>query len=262
MSENYQFIYGKVAIPYTVVRKPVTETDNETTRKIRIKISPDGQTTITAPANAEHQAIHQAVMKRAKWISDHLADFHTHREQVQDKRYVSGEMQFYLGRRYVLKVVENPVQEKTAQEKPTRKNAVKMTRGQLLVSLTQFDEHKTERIKKLVTQWYNERAKVIFKQRLQALLPQTTWVNEMPELRIMSMQKQWGSCSAKGTIILNPHLVKAPKECIDYVIIHELCHLAEHNHSERFYRLLTQTLPDWKATKKQLDSMAELYLNV
>ncbi|MFK8078328.1 MAG: M48 family metallopeptidase, partial [Granulosicoccus sp.] len=58
-----------------------------------------------------------------------------------------------------------------------------------------------------------------------------------------------------------PHLVKAPRDCIDYVILHELCHIKEHNHGERFYRLLTQQMPDWKKTKQQLDDMAELLLN-
>ena len=77
----------------------------------------------------------------------------------------------------------------------------------------------------------------------------------------MVMKKQWGICSTKGNLILNPHLVKAPKECIDYVILHELCHIAEHNHSERFWRLLTQVMPNWKEVKAKLDGMAELYLN-
>ena len=60
---------------------------------------------------------------------------------------------------------------------------------------------------------------------------------------------------------LNPHLVKAPKECIDYVILHELCHISEHNHSDKFWRLLTQVMPNWKEVKAKLDDMAELYLN-
>lgn len=79
--------------------------------------------------------------------------------------------------------------------------------------------------------------------------------------RVMAMKKQWGSCSTKGNLMLNPHLVKAPKECIDYVILHELCHIAEHNHSERFWRLLTQVMPNWKEVKAKLDDMAEMYLN-
>ncbi len=77
----------------------------------------------------------------------------------------------------------------------------------------------------------------------------------------MAMKKQWGSCSTRGSLMLNPHLVKAPKECIDYVILHELCHIAEHNHSDRFWRLLTQVMPHWKEVKAKLDEMAELYLN-
>ncbi len=65
------------------------------------------------------------------------------------------------------------------------------------------------------------------------------------------MQTQWGSCSPNGRITLNPLLVKAPRECIDYVILHELCHIAEHNHSERFYRLLSQVMPKWEKTKAE-----------
>jgi predicted metal-dependent hydrolase len=62
-------------------------------------------------------------------------------------------------------------------------------------------------------------------------------------------------------LTLNPHLVKAPRDCIDYVLLHELCHIAEHNHGERFYRLLSQVLPNWATVKKRLDTRAEVFLN-
>lgn len=65
----------------------------------------------------------------------------------------------------------------------------------------------------------------------------------------------WGSCSASGKITLNPQLVKAPRDCIDYVILHECCHLMEHNHSERFYRLMGQVMPEWEDVKKRLDGL-------
>jgi predicted metal-dependent hydrolase len=74
------------------------------------------------------------------------------------------------------------------------------------------------------------------------------------------MHTQWGSCSPQGRIILNPHLVKAAHDCIDYVILHELCHLAEHNHSERFYRLMNQVMPQWEKVKERLDVMASSLL--
>jgi predicted metal-dependent hydrolase len=98
-----------------------------------------------------------------------------------------------------------------------------------------------------------QRAKYFFSKRLEALLEKTLWVTHKPAIRILTMQTQWGSCSPKGNLTLNPLLVRAPRECIDYVILHELCHIAEHNHSERFYRLQNQVMPDWQRHKKLLD---------
>ena len=86
-------------------------------------------------------------------------------------------------------------------------------------------------------------------------------VRHPPPLRLLSMRTQWGSCSPKGEVLLNPHLVKAPRACIEYVVAHELCHLKEHNHSERFYRLLGTVLTDWATRKSKLDDLAELLLN-
>ena len=74
------------------------------------------------------------------------------------------------------------------------------------------------------------------------------------------MKTQWGSCSPSGAILLNPHLIKTPTRCIDYVILHELCHLKEHNHSRAFYRLITHAMPDWERVKADLDRLSELYL--
>lgn len=247
-NEEYSFVYGDEAVTYCVIRKPHPEGKK---RKIAIKVHPSAEVVITAPEDAERAAIHEAVMKRAKWIDTALQEFRTQQEYVQPKCYVSGEMQFYLGRRYVLKVVEDA--EAAAM--------VKMQRGQLLVTLRRFDERKQEYTQALVRRWYHFRAKHIFHKRLAALLPQAHWVEGIPSFRVLPMSTQWGSCSAKGNLMLNPHLIKAPRECVDYVILHELCHIAEHNHSERFWRLLTSVMPHWKDVKSRLDGMAELYLN-
>jgi len=121
--------------------------------------------------------------------------------------------------------------------------------------------NKQQNVKGLLNTWYKYKAKVTFHERLNEMLLKATWVEGLPRFRIMAMKTQWGSCSTQGNLMLNPHLVKAPKECIDYVILHELCHIAEHNHSEKFWRLLTQVMPNWKEVKAKLDDMAELYLN-
>jgi predicted metal-dependent hydrolase len=248
LKEEYSFVYGDEAINYEVVKKTHSEGRK---RKITIKVYPNCKTIVTAPSDANRNDIHEAVMKRAKWIYDSLQEFRSHHAFVQPKQYVSGEMLFYLGRRYVLKVVEDPYDS----------SSVKMNRGKLLVTLKKFDDNKAAQVKSLVKHWYKIRAERIFLERFAQLLPQAIWLESVPQFRVLAMQKQWGSCSAKGNLMLNPHLVKAPKEGIDYVILHELCHIAEHNHSERFWRLLTQVMPNWKEVKSRLDEMAELYLN-
>lgn len=236
--------YGQYVIDYEVVRKA-------NSRKLRIKVHPDQQVVVVVPIEATDEFIEASLTKKAGWIWQRLQDFANQKNDVLPRRYVSGETQFYLGRRYVLKVMINP-------EQP---EAVKLYRGKLTVNLTDEPEDKAAKVKKLLDAWYQQKAKVVFHERLLTMLPKADWVQNTPSFRLLSMKKQWGSCSTQGNLVLNPHLVKASKECIDYVILHELCHIAEHNHSDKFWRLLTQVMPNWKVVKTQLDSMAELYLN-
>ncbi|GCM52765.1 metal-dependent hydrolase [Escherichia coli] len=168
-------------------------------------------------------------------------------QYIVPRQYVSGESHYYLGKQYQLKVTEDA----------TVPQRVKMLRGRLEVTV----RHKSaEKVKALLTEWYRERARDVFQRRLDSLIPQTLWVSERPPIRLRAMQTQWGNCSAKGCLTLNPWLVKASSECIDYVLLHELCHVAEHNHSEEFYRLMGQVMPGWEKVKKRLDGMAAMLL--
>ena len=256
IQEQGVFVYGDETITYDIHRKPEPAEDaKRPARKVKIKVNPDQRVIVTAPFDASQEAIHGAIVKQAGWIWQNLNEFKQQLEAVFPKQYISGEPKFYLGKRYVLKV------QVESEQVPN----VKLTRGQLLVTLRKHpDDDNASRmkyIKPMIDRWYQDKARGVFHERLAYLLPKASWVTGIPSFRVMAMKKQWGSCSAKGNLLLNPHLVKAPKECIDYVILHELCHIAEHNHSERFWRLLTTVMPEWKATKIQLDGMAEMYLN-
>lgn len=239
--------YGGHIIHYQV--QPV----QRQSAKVVIKVHPEGDVVVLAPVSATPEAIHTAVSKRIRWIWEQLETFKAQQSEVQSREYISGECHFYLGKRYQLKVITDL----------TRPQQVKLFRGYIEVIVRPHDDPSLQarRVKELLFGWYKVRAKEVYARRLDALLPQTLWVQGIPPLRIKTMKTQWGSCSPSGTLTLNPHLIKAPRECIDYVILHELCHLAEHNHSDRFWRLLTQVMPNWEKVKTQLDGMAELYLS-
>lgn len=247
--ERSVFYYGDELIHYDIIRK--AESSKTKARKIVIKVQPDQSVVATVPLDATNESIQNAMLKRASWIWQNIQEFSSQQDYVLAKQYISGETQFYLGKRYVLKVLID--QEHSAQ--------VKLAKGKIAVSLPTATEVKKDTVKYLLDGWYTYRAKYVFRERLNHMLNKATWVEGIPSFRIMAMKTQWGSCSAKGNLMLNAHLVKAPKECIDYVILHELCHIAEHNHSEKFWRLLTQVIPNWKEVKAKLDDMAELYLN-
>ena len=134
---------------------------------------------------------------------------------------------------------------------------VKLLRGKIEVSvLNKSPKH----VKALLDNWYKKRAKDVFHKRLAEIKDKTLWIKQQPQIRILNMQTQWGSCSPRGLLTLNPHLVKASRDCIDYVLLHELCHIAEHNHSKRFYRLMNQVMPDWEKIKTRLDSLATSFI--
>ncbi|ARW11488.1 M48 family metallopeptidase [Acetobacter ascendens] len=214
---------------------------------LRIKVHPDQTVQVVVPEGTTEADLDKALHQKTRWIWQKLRDFRAVQEHATPRTYVSGESHFYLGRRHLLKVYHQPDAPET----------VRMLRGQLAVSV---QERNALRIQKLLELWYFARAQDIFRARLDALLSTTLWVNRSPALKIQVMQTQWGNCSPGGTITLNPHLVKAPRDCIDYVILHELCHLKEHHHGSAFWQLLARLMPDWERHKTRLDRMAEMML--
>lgn len=242
-TQRLSFHYGDERITVHRVNRPHAK------GKVLIKVYPDCRVVVSAPEDADEATVLAAVRKRGRWIYEQLRDFRKQLEFTLPRQYISGESHYYLGKQYLLKVMEAPEQVQ----------GVKLLRGKLEVSVR---TKSADKVKALLADWYKARAKEVFAKRLDAMLEQALWVDERPPLRLQTMQTQWGSCSPNGRITLNPHLVKAPRECIDYVILHELCHLAEHNHSERFYRLMNQVMPKWEKTKERLDGMAMTWVPV
>lgn len=216
--------------------------------RVLIKVLPDCRVQAHCPTGAADAEVIYVVKKRARWIYQQLRDFREQQKYISPRQYISGESHFYLGNQYLLKVHVTPDTPETT----------KLSRGKLDVFVK---EKSPTCVQELLSAWYKQRAKEVFAKRLDVVIEQTLWVKERPPLRILTMKTQWGSCSPAGRLTLNPHLVKASRECIDYVILHELCHIAEHNHSKNFYRLMQQVIPKWEEIKWRLDKMAPFILN-
>ena len=244
--KNHSFVYGEQTIAYRLIRRSTSKN-----QKLSIKVKPCGEVVVSVPPGAKLSQIYAVIMQRAKWITDALAEFAAKRKYVVEKQYVSGEIMFFLGQRYMLKIIETPHE----------KSSVKLDGNLLKVGIKKFGENKTAQTKKLLESWYKIQAKQVFNERLTAILPRTKWVAGKPTFNVRTMKRRWGSCSISGKLMFNTHLVKAPKESIDYVVIHELCHIAHHNHSKNFWNLVAQTMPNWKQQHSQLNDMAESYLN-
>ncbi len=236
-------------IPYgdERIRFVLREQPQRPPHRIAIHVEPDGRVLVDAPPGAPIEQVKHAVIKRARWISGNVEAARSRRAHVLPREYVSGESVLYLGRRYRLKVL---AAQDAAPEAALRGPFVEV-RVEMRDPLA---------VRKILEAWYRERSKAVFAQRLAAVAAPLSWVREVPPMRLQTMARQWGSCSPTGRITLNPALVKAPRECIDYVLLHELCHLKHHNHSPRFYRTLDQQMPGWHRIKERPDSLSEQLL--
>jgi predicted metal-dependent hydrolase len=226
--------YGNRTLAYTVQRSA--------RRTLAIEVHPDQCIHVVAPLNTSLELIRERVARRGAWIMGQHRYFAQFLPGSTARAYVSGETHRYLGRSYVLKVRQGP------------ERAVKLRGGELLVTAPTKPDAETT--KRLLTAWYHAHAQRVFAERLAEALPlfKRHRVEQAP-LQIKRMAKRWGSCTAKGHILLNPELIKAPTRCIDYVLIHELCHRVHPQHDKAFYTLQARLMPDWARWKDRLEKL-------
>lgn len=223
--------FGDTAIEYTLIYAA--------RKTLAIHVHPDRSVTVKAPAGSDFAAVEGFLRKRAPWILRKQAEFAALPPKQPPRRYVSGESFQYLGRHYRLKVIEG------------ERMWVKLARGYLEV--TTPSKANTAYVQAQVEVWLRSQAQHHFHERVVALLPRfKPLALPEPELAVRAMKSRWGSCTGKGKITLNLHLMRAPKPCIDYVVVHELCHLVEHNHGKGFYALMDRVMPDWRKRREEL----------
>lgn len=213
-------------------------------RTMAITVHPDGAIEVVAPRGVDLTEVEARVRKRAHWIVRQRLYFEQFRPRSKPRRYVGGETHLFLGRQYRLKIIKGDRKE------------VKLKGGCLVVTLN--GRAYSRRVRELVMTWYRDRAGGLFLKRFESIAPRFArlgWRISPPIIRRMS--RRWGSYSKSGKILLNPDLIRAPSACIDYVIVHELAHIAHPNHSTKFFELIETMMPNWQERKRRLErSMA------
>jgi predicted metal-dependent hydrolase len=230
---GYLLKYGGGEIPFRISQGERS--------KLIINVFPDMRVEVLAPVSKPLDAILARVDRRAQWIVKQWRYFEQYQPTQPERRFVSGETHVYLGRQYRLKVAKAPV------------SNVKLIGRHFRVQHS--DPGDSSAISGVLRDWYVRHALALFTARADHWLSECRVLSrpERPKLLVRPMTRRWGSCSKKGTITLNVDLVKVPLTYIDYVIVHELCHMKIHNHSPAFYRLLTRCMPDWKQRKERLE---------
>lgn len=231
---SYQLSLNNSQLEIDVVRKNI--------KNLRLSVHPpDGKVRIASPLSVDDETIRLFAISKLNWIKKKQAKFKAQPRQFE-REYVSGESHYYKGDRYLLNVIYHAaapkviVRDKTCIDLYVRYGSIQEQREQVL------------------TNWY--------RQRLKAQLPpliakweQVIGVNTN-DWGVKKMKTRWGTCNIQAKRIwLNLELIKKPPHCLEYVIVHELVHLLERNHGDRFKAYMTKFMPYWSFYKEELNTL-------
>ncbi|MBI4650813.1 M48 family metallopeptidase [Candidatus Desantisbacteria bacterium] len=256
---EYTAVYGQKTIHFSLEQK--------TRKSLKISVMPDLSVKVSAPHNLSIEKVIHKVHKRGAWIIKQMDYFKSFIcrggscarpkngatakatptaypfNEMPPRQFISGETYYYCGRQYRLKVTSEKKQE------------VKLKGKYIFVYSPRPDDKPGTR--RLIHDWYRSRAEQLFDIILKRCHKQLEKYGiKLPCIDVKVMKLRWGSCiHAKGRIGLNTELIKAPSHCIEYVIMHEMCHLKYPNHTKHFYNFLSLVMPDWKKRKSRLEQV-------
>ncbi len=241
MAQERTVLYENNEIHYLLEQKPV--------KNLNLRIHKDCKVYVSASPDISAERVDDFVVSKGNYIRSAQRKFREMAQYTpQPKQYVSGETFYLLGRGVRLKV-----------EKDVRDTIFS---DGIYLHLCVKDPDGFAKKQRMVTRYLDERCRTIFSEIISEIYPifQKYGV-PMPALWIRNMETRWGSCSAKKRIItLNKRLLEVPRNCIEYVVMHEFCHFIHPNHSKQFYTFLAMLMPDWKQRKETLDKSAAFWL--
>ena len=208
-------------------------------RTLGISILPDSSVIVRAPYLASLKTISRIVQQKADWIIKHRDSYKDKVTSKLNRLYINGETHLFRGNESVLQIEK------------TNRPYIRFSDHTIELGLEKPDDPVA--VKGLLYKGYKAEALMVFPEVLSIVLKKPeSRIFKPTGLVIRSMKSRWGSCSKKGIITLSTELIKLPDIYLEYVIIHELCHLKHHNHGKQYYDLLSELFPDWKQVRKDL----------
>ena len=219
-------------LPVEIVRKDI--------KNLHLGVyPPNGRVRVAAPVRIRDEAVRLAVISRLAWIKRQRRRFHS-QERQSAREYVSRESHYFLGRRYLLNVIEHDGPSQVSR------------RGNKILELRAPKGASSHRREQILLSWYRKNLKAL-------ILPLIEKWEAKIGMKVESwgvrrMKTKWGSCnSVDRRIWLNLQLAKKPIHCLEYIVVHEMVHLIERKHNDRFTMLLDQFLPNWRAYRDELN---------
>lgn len=238
---NRSIVYEDKKISYCLERKEV--------KNLNLRIKRDGSVYVSANDIVSVEEIDSFVYKKANYICKAVDKFNEIiLNASKPKQYVSGETFVVLGRNLRLRVQNADIES--------------ISSDGVYIYLNVTDTEDFEKKQRIVENFLDKQRKEVFEDILSVYYSIFgKYGVKYPKLRIRQMDTRWGSCLVKkGIITLNKRLIEAPRNCIEYVVMHEYCHFIHPDHSKRFYNFLNIIMPDWRERKKMLDKYADFWL--
>lgn len=242
MKAGNSIVYGGLTIPYDI-------TYSHRRHSISIIVHQTKRVEIKAPSGTPALYIHGLAGKKVTWIVKRLMLLDSMAEQTEERKYHEGEVFFFLGDPFVLDITGEQVT-----------GGIRCDEGYLVVSIPGSlpEPDWTEFIRRRVQDWYREQADRIIGDKIQefaALLDISP-----PPFRLRNARRRWGSCNHKNQLNFNIRLVMAHLSLVEYVVMHELCHVRHKNHSGEFWESLRQLMPDYRERRELLKQEGHRYV--
>jgi len=211
-------------------------------KHLRLQMDSTGKFTLVIPKRAMGFEVNRFLKQHMEWINSHTEKAKKIQELHPRPTYQTGDTFYYFGEKVFLEVLPSP------KKRPT----IKIRDDKMIIYIYEKMNKKegVEMVKKTIENFYRKKAEEVIHDRLQ-------FFNEHDDFKynrvvFRNQKTRWGSCSSSGNLNFNWRLIMAPIEVIDYVVVHELCHLKQMNHSVKFWRLVEEIIPDYKGQKKWL----------